>query len=101
MKLTFLIITVFLAVIVQPSFPQQSREPLSDNQVIAQVKAGMVTPGRAKLIHAHGIEFDLAYDSLQSPASGSSTEPVLPKSEKKEAPPGTPATASAPNLKDP
>jgi formylglycine-generating enzyme required for sulfatase activity len=68
---------MFLAAIVQPATPQQTPEPLSKNQVMTLVKAGMETPDLVKLIHEHGIDFDLTDDYLQALGKAGAQEPVI------------------------
>ncbi len=66
MKIGFLIMVLFLALIPQAAIPQQANAPLGKDQVMDLVKAGMETPDLVKLIHEHGIDFDLTDDYLQA-----------------------------------
>jgi hypothetical protein len=77
MKLRFLFLIIFLAVVVPPALPQQTPERLSKNQVMSLVKAGMETPDLVKLIHQHGIDFDLSEDYLQALIKAGAPEPVI------------------------
>ena len=77
MKLRFLILVIFLAVIVPPAIPQQTQGPLSKNQVMTLVKAGMETPELVKLIHEHGVDFDLTDDYLQALTKAGAQDPVI------------------------
>jgi len=77
MKLRFLILIVFLAVAVKHGVPQQTQGPLSKNQVLALVKAGMETPELVKVIRGHGIDFDLTDEYLQSLGKVGAQEAVI------------------------
>ena len=77
MKRRFLILVIFLAVMAQPAIPQQALEPMSKNQVTALVKAGMDTPALVKLIHDHGIDFDLTDDYLQELTKAGAKDSVI------------------------
>ena len=77
MKLRFLILIMFLAVMAGPGVPQQTQGPLSKKQVMALVKAGMETPELVKLIREHGIDFDLSDDYLQALRQVEAQDPVI------------------------
>jgi formylglycine-generating enzyme required for sulfatase activity len=78
MKLKFFVVLmVFLAVAAQPARPQQAQKPLTKDQVIGLAKAGMETPELVKLIHEHGIDFDLTDDYLQALRQAGAQEPVI------------------------
>jgi formylglycine-generating enzyme required for sulfatase activity len=101
MRLRFLILLVFLAVVGPSAFtpsvggtrrvaltsvvaaaarlagPQQALEPLSKGQLMNLVKAEMPTPQLVKLIHEHGIDFDLSDDYLQALRSVGAQDPVI------------------------
>jgi hypothetical protein len=77
MKLRFLILIMFLAVIAQPAGPQQVTEPLGKDQVMDLVKAGMETPELVNLIHEHGIDFDLSDDYLQALRQAGAQDAVI------------------------
>ena len=57
---------IFLGMTAGVGVSQQTQGPLSKNQVMALVKAGMETPELVELIHEHGIDFDLTDDYLQA-----------------------------------
>ncbi len=77
MKLRFILLIVFLVVMVQPVWSQQAATPLTKDQVMDLVTAGMETPKLTKLIQDHGIDFDLTYDYLQSLSKAGAEEPVI------------------------
>jgi hypothetical protein len=78
MKLKFFIpLIVFLTVVAVPGRPQQAEKPLTKDQVMGLAKAGMETPELVKLIHEHGIDFDLADDYLQALRQAGAQEPVI------------------------
>jgi TonB family protein len=77
MKLRFLILIMFLAVIAQPAASQQVNAPLGKDQVMDLVKAGMETPELVKLIHEHGIDFDLSTDYLQALRQAGAQDAVI------------------------
>ena len=101
MRLRFLILVMFLAVIgpsaftpraraprrvaptsvlaaaAQPAAPQQALEPVSKGQLMNLVKAEMPTPQLVKLIHEHGIDFDLSDDYLQALRDAGAQPPVI------------------------
>ena len=77
MKLRFLILMVFLAVIAQPALSQEANKPLGKDQVTDLVKAGMETPELVKLIREHGVDFDLTDDYLQGLRNAGAKEPVI------------------------
>jgi formylglycine-generating enzyme required for sulfatase activity len=101
MRLRFLILVMFLAVIAppastpsvgaprrvaptsvvaaaaQPAGPQQAPEPLTKGQLMNLVKAEMPTPQLVKLIHEHGIDFDLSDDYLLALRNAGAQEPVI------------------------
>lgn len=77
MKFRFLILIMFLAVIAQPAGPQQANGQLGKDQVMDLMKAGMETPELVKLIHEHGIDFDLSDDYLQALRNAGAQDPVI------------------------
>ena len=77
MKLRLIILIVFLGVMVQPVWSQQAAAPLTKDQVMDLVTAGMETPKLAKLVQDHGIDFDLTEDYLQSLSKAGAEEPVI------------------------
>jgi formylglycine-generating enzyme required for sulfatase activity len=77
MKLCFLMLMMFLAVMAQPVTPQRAEKPLAKAQLMDLVKAGMETPELVKLIREHGIDFDLTDDYLQALRNAGAQEPVI------------------------
>jgi hypothetical protein len=77
MKRRFLILVIFLILFGWPALPQQAGAPLGKDQVMDLVKAGMETPELVKLIHEHGIDFDLTDDYLQALRTAGAQEPVI------------------------
>jgi hypothetical protein len=77
MKLRFNILILLLGVMVQPVRSQQAATPLTKDQVMDLVTAGMETPKLAKLIQDHGIDFDLTDDYLQPLSKAGAEEPVI------------------------
>jgi len=77
MKLLLLILIMFLAVIAQPAGPQQGNGPLGKDQVMDLLKAGMETPELVKLIHEHGIDFDLSDDYLEALRQAGAQDAVI------------------------
>jgi hypothetical protein len=77
MKLSFLAWMVFLALIAPPGVPQQAPEPLKKDQVMDLVKAGMESSALVKLIHQHGLDFDVDDDYIQALRAAKAPEPVI------------------------
>ena len=77
MKLCFVILTIFLAVFAQPAMAQQAIPPLTKDQVMDLVKAGMGSPELVKLIQEHGVGFDLTDDYLQGLRGAGAQEQVI------------------------
>lgn len=78
MKLkVFIGLTIFLAVLAVNARSQQAPKPLTKDQVMGLVQAGMETPELVKLIHEHGIDFDPTDDYLQALGKEGAQEPVL------------------------
>ena len=77
MSVRILLLVLFLALIPQQASPQQADAPLSKDQVMDLVKAGMETGGLVKLIHEHGLDFDLTDDFLQALRSAGAQDPVI------------------------
>jgi hypothetical protein len=77
MKLSFLAGMIFLALIAAPAVPQQAPEPLKKDQIMDLVKAGMESSVLVKLIHQHGIDFDLDDDYIQALRTAKAPEPVI------------------------
>jgi hypothetical protein len=74
-----LILIVFLGLIAQPAGAQQAQEPLTKDEIMDLVKAGMETPALVKLIHEHGMDFDLSndYDYIRALLSAGAKDPVF------------------------
>jgi hypothetical protein len=68
---------MFLAAVAQPAALAQTQGPLSSNQVMVMVKAGMDTPALVKLIQEHGISFDLTGDYLEGLRKAGAHEEVI------------------------
>jgi formylglycine-generating enzyme required for sulfatase activity len=67
MKLRFLILIMFLAVMAELGGLPQTPGAMSRNQDIVSVKAGVETPALAKLVRQHGIDFDLTHHYPPAP----------------------------------
>ena len=77
MKLQILAVMLILAMAARPSLPQQPPEPLAQDQLMTLVKAGMGTPELVRLIHDHGINFDLTDAYLQALRKAGAQEAVI------------------------
>ncbi len=77
MKLCFLILIVFLAVVAPPALPQQATSPLTMDQVMDLVKLGMDSADLAKRIKEHGIDFEPTDDYLEALRKVGAQEPVI------------------------
>ena len=77
MKHNVLILIVFLAVAAQPALPQQAGEPLGKGQIMTLVKAEMGTPELVKLIHDHGIDFDVTDDYVDALRKAGAQEAII------------------------
>jgi formylglycine-generating enzyme required for sulfatase activity len=77
MKLRFLILILFLAVTATPAFPPQAQKPLTRDQVMDLVNAHMEAPDLVKLIHEHGIDFDVTEDYVQALRNAGVEAPVI------------------------
>ena len=64
MKLRFLISIVLLAVVAQPTGPEQPQQPLTKREVMDSVKVGMEPPELVRLNHERGISFVLSDEYL-------------------------------------
>ena len=78
MKCGFLILITFLAVSANVGVSRQTQGPLSKNQVLALVKAGMKTPDLVELIRDHGIDFDLTGNDLLALTKAGAREADVP-----------------------
>jgi len=77
MRIRFLVLMLIIAPFAALAAPQQALEPLSKNEVISLLKAEMDVPELIKLIHEHGVDFDLSEDFLQTLTKAGATEPVI------------------------
>jgi hypothetical protein len=77
MKLHFLILMVFLAVVAPPALPQQATSPLTKDQVMDLVKFGMGSADLAKKIKEHGIDFEPTDDYLEALRKAGAQEQVI------------------------
>ncbi|MBZ5670431.1 MAG: formylglycine-generating enzyme family protein [Acidobacteriia bacterium] len=77
MTLRSLIVILLLAVIAGPLIPQQLQEPLSKDQLMQLVKAGMETAKLVNLIRDHGIDFDVTGNYLQALHNAGAQEVVI------------------------
>jgi hypothetical protein len=66
MKLRFLILITLVSVIGRPVLPQQSERPLTKNQVMELVKAGMDNTQLAKSVRERGVDFEPTDDDVQA-----------------------------------
>jgi hypothetical protein len=60
-----------------PAFAQQAPEPLKQDQIMDLVRAGMDPTALVKLIHEHGLDFDLTDDFLQALRAAKAPDAVL------------------------
>ena len=78
MKLRILTaLIVFLAALGQFALPQQAAKPLTKDQIMTVVTAGMDNAELAKQIEARGIDFDLTDDYLQALTKAGAQEVVI------------------------
>jgi formylglycine-generating enzyme required for sulfatase activity len=77
MKLRFPMLILFLAVTATAAFPPQAQKPLTRDQVMDLVNAHMEAPDLVKLIHEHGIDFDVTEDYVQALRNAGVEAPVL------------------------
>ncbi len=66
MKFRFLILIALIAVMAQPVLSQQAEKPLTKNQIMDLVKAGMDNTQLAKMVRERGIDFEPTDDDLQA-----------------------------------
>lgn len=71
------ILVMFLAILAQPAGLPQTPGPLSGNQVMVLVKAGMEPPALVKLIQERGINFDLTDDYFEDLRKAGAQEEVI------------------------
>jgi hypothetical protein len=77
MKLRFLILIVFLAVVAQPALPQETSRPLGKDQVLDLVKFGLDSGELAKRINERGIDFEPTDDYLKTLRKAGAQEVVI------------------------
>jgi WD40 repeat protein len=78
MKLRILtVLIVFLAALGESALPQQPAKPLTKDQIMTVVTAGMDNADLAKQIEARGIDFDLTDDYLQALTKAGAQEVVI------------------------
>jgi sugar lactone lactonase YvrE len=77
MKLRFLILVMLLAVAAQAALPPQAATPMSKDQIMSVVTAGMDNAELAKKIEERGIDFDLTDDYLQALHKAGAQEVVI------------------------
>jgi hypothetical protein len=77
MKLGFLFLMMLVALGAPRVSPQRAEKALTKTQLLNLVQAGMETPDLVKLIHEHGIDFELTDDYLQALRSAGAQEPVI------------------------
>lgn len=77
MKLRFLILILILATVSGVGKPPQTQGPLSKNQVMTLINAGMEPRELARLIRDHGIDFDLTDDYLQAASKAGAPDVVI------------------------
>jgi formylglycine-generating enzyme required for sulfatase activity len=77
MKLRFLILILFLAVVTPPALPQQPQQPLTKGQVMNLVKYGMSGPDLAEKIKKLGIDFDPTDDYIQALRNAGAQDVVI------------------------
>jgi hypothetical protein len=66
MKRLFLILIISLAVIARPAIPPQAQKPLTKEQVMGLVKAGMDNTQLGKSVRERGIDFDPTDDYVEA-----------------------------------
>jgi hypothetical protein len=78
MKLRFLVVSMVCAAIVgQPARPQQAAKPMTKDQIMSVVTAGIDNAELAKKIEERGIDFDLTEDYLQALRRAGAQEVVI------------------------
>ena len=77
MKRSFLILIISFAVIAQPALPPQTQKPLSKEQVVALVKAGMDDTQLAKSVRERGIDFDPTDDEVEALRKAGAQEELI------------------------
>jgi hypothetical protein len=77
MKLRFLVLIVFLILFPRLAVSQQAAKPMSKDQIMSVVTAGMDNAELAKKIEERGIDFDLTDDYLQALRKAGAQEVVI------------------------
>lgn len=77
MRLRFLILILFVAVIAQPAPPQEANAPLGKDQVLDLVKFGLDSGDLAKRIKERGIDFEPTEDYVESLRSAGAQDVVV------------------------
>jgi formylglycine-generating enzyme required for sulfatase activity len=77
MKLGFVILIMFLAVVAQPALPQEANGPLGKDQVLDLVKFGLASGELAKRIKERGIDFEPTEDYLETLRKAGAQEAVI------------------------
>ena len=71
------VLIVCLALPLPAAAPPQTEKPVTETQLMELVKAGMETADLVKLIHEHGIDFNLTADYLEALCKAGAQEPVI------------------------
>ncbi len=77
MKYSFLILFISLAVIAHPAIPSPAEKPLSKEQVMTLVKAGMDNAQLAKSVREYGIDFDPTDDYMEALRKAGAREELI------------------------
>ncbi|MGD1103978.1 MAG: hypothetical protein ABSA59_18160 [Terriglobia bacterium] len=77
MKLPFLVLIMFLAVIAPHALPQEANGPLGKDQVLDLVKFGLDSGELAKRIKEHGIDFEPTDDYLETLRKAGAQDAVI------------------------
>ncbi len=77
MKLRFLILLMVLAILPQPAVSQQAATPMSKDQIMSVVTAGIDNAELAKKIEERGIDFELEENYLQALRKAGAQEVVI------------------------
>jgi hypothetical protein len=77
MRLRFLILVLFLAVVAQPVLPQEANVPLGKDQVLELVKFGMDSAELAKRIEQYGIDFEPSEEYLETLRKAGARDAVI------------------------
>jgi WD40 repeat protein len=77
MQMRFLSLILLVAVIAAPVSSQQASKPLTNDQVMDLVKAGMETANLVNLVREHGIDFDPNEEYIQALRKAGAEDPVI------------------------